>query len=96
VTGFVDKYVDSAGLFSKTKAKIFYRFQTKFTTITKGIVWQSKIEMGILSGGDSHATILRVTAKPPYDLCGGRRIVYFLCYTTFNKRKRRGQGWYLR
>ena len=41
--------------------------------------------MGILFEGDSLGSILGVMAKPPYDLLGSRRVVYFLCYTVLIK-----------
>ena len=37
--------------------------------------------MRIVFEGDSLGTILGATAKPPFDLQGSRRVVYFLCHT---------------
>ena len=43
--------------------------------------------MGIMFEGDSLGTLLGATAKPPYDLRGGRRVIYFFCYTHSIKAK---------
>ena len=77
MTGFVQKYVDHIG---PTVGEAFQRIFVKFTTITCRIFRQLEIETEILFEGDSPGTILGVTAKPPYDLPGRRRVVYFLCY----------------